>query len=333
MMKTFDEKINDYFTNFSLQLGTKPTENLTYLYADYVELVTLFSNGNFVSATDILDRFKDEGVFMLKEKDNNTEDEDRDRAEVNDNYEIFMNGIFRLLHERSELFIGDYPFLVSNDRIILIEKEELDERKKLYIYLLISSSLNIFNLFQPELTAEFEKVCTVVLKNFLPTHGIVKSFGKNSDYEGSAVQKIQALAKDLKIKIDEDGFGQISAKGNQEKGLDLIGWIPFEDAVPNFLAILGQCACGKNWYQKVGETKRYERYMTFHCQKPLHTMFLPFSLVDHGKKIFFRNDELSDKLVFDRFRILNYITETVFFNDLKSKILVDKCIEFEEDIV
>jgi hypothetical protein len=330
---SFDEKLKAYFTDFSLLLGPKPTENLTYLYADYIELLSLFSNGNFVSATDVLDRFKDEGVFVLREKDNDTEDEDRDRAEVNDKDEIFVDGIFRLINERAELFIGDYPFLVHIDKLILVEKEKINERQKIYIFLLLSSSLNKFKDFQPELTTEFEKVCFEVLINFLPNHAIVKSFGKDSDYQGSAVQKIKALANDLKIKIDEDGFEQISIKGNQEKGLDLIGWIPFNDSVPNFLAILGQCACGKDWIKKLGETKRYERYLKFHCQKPLHSMFLPYSLVDYARNIFFRNDDLSDKLVFDRLRILNYLNDLAFFQDLASRVLVDSCIEYEEEIV
>ncbi|TCD01223.1 hypothetical protein [Pedobacter psychroterrae] len=330
---SFDEKLNNYFTNFSLQLGPKPTENLIYLYADYVELVTLFSNSNFVSATDILDRLKDEGVFVLKEKDNNTDDEDKDRAEVNDKYEIFMDQIFRLINERANLFGSDYPFLVHNDKIILEDKKRITERHRVYIFLLLSSSLNIFSLFQPELTTEFEIVCFEVLKNFLPDHAIVKSFGKKSDYQGSAVQKIQALADDLKIKIDEDGFNEISKKGNQEKGLDLIGWIPFDDIVPNFLAILAQCACGKDWNKKLHETSRYNNYMRFHRLNPLHSMFIPYSLVSYLKPIFFRNDEIDNRLIFERKRILNYLNDLTFFQDMETRILIDKCIEFEEAVI
>ncbi len=330
---SFDEKLTEYFSNFSLQLGTKPTENLTYLYADYVELIALFSNGSFVTSTDILDRFKDEGVFILREKDNGTNDEDGDRAEVNDKYEIFMDGIFRLINERANLFNSDYPFLVHNDKIILEDKDKITERHKLYIFLLLSSSLNIFSLFQPELTTEFEIVCFEVLKNFLPDHAVVKSFGKKSDYQGSAVQKIQALANDLKIKIDEDGFNEISKKGNQEKGLDLIGWIPFDDIVPNFLAILAQCACGKDWNKKLHETSRYNNYMRFHRLKPLHSMFIPYSLVTYLKSVFFRNDEIDNRLIFERKRILNYLNDLTFFHELDARVLVDKCIEFEEAIV
>lgn len=330
---SFDEKLKKYFSNFSLQLGTKPTENLTYLYADYVELVTLFSNGSFVSSTDILDRFKDEGVFILKEKDNGTNDEDGDRAEVNDKYEIFMDGIFRLINERADLFNSDYPFLVHNDKIILEDKERITERQRVYIFLLLSSSLNIFSLFQPELTTEFELVCFEALKNFLPNHAIVKSFGKKSDYQGSAVQKIQSLADDLKIKIDEDGFNEISEKGNQEKGLDLIGWIPFDDIIPNFLAILAQCACGKDWNKKLHETPRYNNYLRFHRLNPLHSMFIPYCLVSNLKPVFYRNDEIDNRLIFERKRILNYLNDLAFFQDLDGRILVDKCIEFEEAIV
>jgi hypothetical protein len=332
---SFDEKLSNYFSNFSLLFGSKPTENLVYLYADYVELLTLFSNGSFVTSSDVLDRFEDEGLLNLKVKisEEDYEDKDEDRAEVNDKYEIFMDGVFRLVNERSNLFRGDYPFLVGNDKLILIENEEISERQKIYIFLLLASSLNIFLLFKPELTKEFEILCSEVLKNFLPNHAVVKSFGKNSDYQGSAVEKIRSLAADLKITIDEDGFGEISKKGNQDKGLDLIGWIPFEDTVPNFLAILGQCACGKDWNKKLNETTRFENYMRFHRLKPTHSMFVPYSLANFTKPVFFRNDEITNHLIFERKRILNYLSDLTFFENLESRALVNRCIEYEEGLV
>ncbi|WP_146146725.1 hypothetical protein [Taibaiella chishuiensis] len=323
----FNDKLANFFSKFSLVLGDKPTRKLIYLYADYIELVSLFSNDNFVSASDILDRFKDEGLLQRSK-------EDSEQASLNDEDERFVDSIYRLLIERSQLFETDYPFIVEGiDKIKLKPVATISSRQKIYLYLLIASSLNIFKDFQPELTKEFEILSAAVLRNFLPAHAVVKSFGKTSDYNGSAVEKIKALAQDLKVSLDEHAFGEISERGNQEKGLDLIGWIPFSDNVPNFLAILVQCACGKDWNKKLHETSRYNNYMRFHRLNPVHSMFIPYSLISFAKKSMARNDEINERLIFERKRILNYTLDVVFFDDLDSKQLIDQCIKFEEDIV
>lgn len=324
---SFNEKLANFFENFSLELGSKPTKNLIYLYADYVELLSLFSNQNYVSPSDVLDRFKDEGIIRQSKAD-------EDQSEANDEDERLVDGIFRLLIERSQLFGTDYPFHIHhNDHIILKAEQDISDRNKIYIYLLISSSLNIFSSFQSELTTEFESLCTEVLRNFLPTHAVVKSFGKNSDYNGTAVQKISALAADMKIPIDDDGYNEISDRGTQEKGLDIVGWIPFSDTVANFLSIFVQCACGKDWNKKLTETKRYNNYFRFHRLKPIHSLFIPYSLVSFNKSTFYRNDEFDNGLIFERKRILNYISDELFFDLFESKLLVDKCIKYQESIV
>lgn len=326
-MKIFSEKITDFFENFSLELGTAPTRNLIYLYADYIELVSLFSNLNYVSSSDILDRFKDEGIIKQRISDS-------DQSEANDEDERFIESVYRLMLEREQLFKDDYPFIFKGvDKIKLKEIDHISNRNKVYIYLLLSSSLNIFSDFQPELTSEFESLCEVVLINFLPIHAVVKSFGENSLYTGTAVQKIKDLASDMKVRIDIDAYEQVSIRGTKEKGLDLVGWIPFDDNVSNFLAILAQCACGKEWYKKLGETSRYNNYFKFHRLQPIHSMFIPYNLVSYSQVTFFRNDEIDNRLIFERKRILNYIITTDFFDTFNSKILVESCLSFEEDIV
>jgi len=324
---SFDDKIQLYFSKVNIKLnGEKPAKHLTHIYADYVEVVSLFSNQNYISTADILDRFRDEGIITKKK-------EDAEQADANDKNEQWINEIFKVLNEREYLFVADYPFeILGNNKIKL--KANLTDKHKLYIFLLLSSSLNIFNLFEPELTKEFELVCSHSLAAFLPPHATVKSFGKNSVYTGTASQKINKLALDLKVTVDDDFLAKISAKGNQERGLDIIGWISFEDNVANHFSVLCQCACGKEWYKKLIETRRYEKYYKFHCNNPIHAMFIPYSLINFQNSDFYQADEIAvDTLLFERKRILNYIPDNTFFNATDSKVLVDKCVGFEEDIV
>ena len=327
MKKTFEEKIEDFFVSPKIELVPAPSKHLLHLYADYVELVSVFSNQNYVTADAIIDRLKDEGYFIQQ-------DSSSDQAEANDEREGFVDRIFQIIYERSILFKDDYPFLIiSANRLVLRESRDITIRQKVYITLLLSSSLNLFKEFQTEITTEFELLCMYALKAFLPSHAIVKSFGKNSDYKGTAVEKIQKLAKDLNVRVDDEAFDEISKKGMQERGLDLIGWIPFEDKIPNLLSILCQCACGKEWYKKLNETSRYNNYFSFHRLKPVHSMFIPYGLTNHNGNRFYQNDEISDKLLFDRKRIMNFITDLNFFNTLESKKLVERCVQYEERIV
>jgi len=63
-------------------------------------------------------------------------------------------------------------------------------------------------------------------------------------------------------------------------------------------------------------------------------LFIPYSLINYQNSNFYQADELSvDTLLFERKRILFYLTEIDFFNDCDSKALIEKCISFEEDIV
>lgn len=324
---TIENKIQHYFSAVNIKMSSKPSAHLTHLYADYLEAVSLFSNSNYVSSSDLIDRFRDEGLITRKKND-------EEQAEDNDRHEQWVNQIFQIAVERKILFQDDYPFaLLGNNKIKLKPLSALNNRNKLYLFLLASSCLHLFGIFEPELTKEFELVCCETLLKFLPSHAIVKPFGKNTCYNGTAIEKINNLAKDLKIKVDDIYINKISKRGNQDRGLDIIGWIPFDDNVANFLSVLCQCACSKEWHKKLNETRKYENYYKFRGNKPVHAMFIPYALINYQDLDFHQSDEITASLLFERKRILNYVTDDAFFNRLTSKAIIDKCIEYEEDIV
>ncbi|MFT4203065.1 MAG: hypothetical protein QM610_04055 [Chitinophagaceae bacterium] len=312
--------------NIALKLQDKVSKRHLHIYADYVELISVLSNKNFVTATDLLDRLKDEGIIFQVEND-------EDQAKDNDQNEAFAIQVFELLAYRKAIFGNDYPFVIQGNNRIQLELDKINDRKRIYIYLLLSSNLNIFTEFAPELTKEFEAFCEILLKNYLPAKATIKAFGKTSAYQGNAQEKIALLANDLHLDFKLKHFNDDNVLGNQERGLDLVGWIDFNDKINNYLIVMGQCACGKEWTKKTSETKRYEKYFDFDSTKPMHTMFIPYCLQHHNANNFFMSDEIGKSLIFERSRLLEYINDTTFFNNFQSKELVDKCLEFEEDIV
>lgn len=337
----FNDKIESFFSDYILEYINKYPKHNYYIYADYLELLSLFSNDNLVTPSDYLDRLEEKfeltsRFLKIDESEEEEEEEfesdsDSDRAELNDLKERFSLTIFRVVNERSSLFSGDYPFIVTNNTIVL--KQQFTEKNKIYLSLLLSSSLDIFNKFNHELTKEFETISYYALKNFMPQHSIVKSFGKNTGYTGNAKTKISSLAAELKVEINNKAFSQIPTTNMQEKGLDLIAWIPFDDSVPNSIYLLAQCACQKDINKKIAEALRFIRYFDFHVISPISSLFIPHTIVEQNKNIFIGNDDISiDTLIFDRKRILNYLNDTNFFVHLDSSKLVDKCIEYIEPV-
>ena len=80
-------------------------------YADFIELLVLFSGSDGVSYGDIQDRFFGE----LDE--NNT-------SETNDQNESFIDSIYKIIEERIALYKDTYPF-DKKDEVILLKKQLL----------------------------------------------------------------------------------------------------------------------------------------------------------------------------------------------------------------
>ena len=333
-MTSFNGKLRSQFENFYIKAPNQP-KYLKHLYVDYIELIALFSNGNYVTVTDILDRLSDDGDAVLV--DENEQESIQEiasvRSEINDENEAWVKSLFEILLNREHLFGKNYPFCINeaeNDRIRL--KDKLTTKTKLYIGLLLASCLSLFSKIQYELTSEFEIISYQSLKRFLPKKAITKQFGKNSDYTGNAISKIKSLANDMNIKVREDSLNNISVINNQERGLDLIAWIPFKDKIHNIIIILVQCACGKEWYNKKAETDRYYKYLDLSHSKPIHSLFIPYAIVESSTS-FFQDDETAKTLIFCRERILEYSGKAKYLKKLDTFKAVEYCIDFEEDIV
>ena len=321
------------FKNISIN-PVHHTANLGHLYADYVELFSCRRNGDIVSKADLVKRFEDYSVSVphlsgvvagpLTQKELNV----LSAAEQDDLYDGWATQVFANIETRIGIFGESYPFEFEKKSVRI--RSGLSTRQQMYLMLLMCSNLPYFRDFTAVLTSDFEHVSFEALRNFLPDFAIVRQLGKNSDYKGTAQQKILAIAEELNVKVNEHELEKV--EGNQERGLDVIGWIPFLDRYANILCILGQCACGKDWNTKLSESRRFE-FSYFALQKfyPIHAMFIPRSLF-HNKD-FFQSDEISGSLVFDRGRILSLIRDYAFFSKLKSCGVVTSFVDCFEDVV
>ncbi len=305
--------------------------NIAHLYADYVEMLTVIQEGESFTESELVKRFMDYGVSVpnVSHKTAGPANDDEPRpAEIDDRYDSWAQQVYSQLESRQTMFKDDYPFEMSKGAIS--RKKTLDLKQKLYVMLLMCSNLPYFPMLEPALTSEFEEVAFEVLKAFLPANATVRQLGKNSDYAGDAKSKIKMLANEMNVRINEREFQKI--QGTQERGLDVVGWIPFSDRCFGFLCILAQCACGKDWTHKLSETRRFDNsYFNFEKLKPIHALFIPRGL--HYKDDLYQSDEMSDVLLFERGRILKALSTADFFDKFKSKKIVDHYVNLSEDIV
>ena len=319
---TFDEKYQSLIEHLPSRVTPSiiPSQHLKHNICDFIEIYTFFYYDK-VSKAEILDLLSDYNFSFLDiEEDSLTE------GELDDIKESVINLLFDALEYRASILDTKYPFTLENNNLIVL-KDNLSVEQKVYLSLLFSSFLSIFNEFLADLTSEFEHIVYISLKKFFPIQTVIKQFGKNSDYRGTAQAKIKALGRDLNIHIRDEEVNQVM--GNQEKGLDIIAWIPFSDKNTNMLIYLFQCACGKDWIKKFSETKRYLAYYDFYKLQPMSVMAISYGLNMMGE--FEKSDEIiaSESLFFDRLRIIEFFDENIIpnINDLNSIKLIDKLLK------
>ena len=314
MAMSFDEKYMQCISNLTNVDKPDLPRYETNLFADFVELLVVFSNGDGVAFGDIQDRFFGEP-------------DETNSSERNDSNESFIDEIFSLIEERVAIYGNVYPFEIGDEQNVTL-KRDLSLPQKLYLFLLFSSSLDIFKSFNSEITTDFELVSCEAIKSFLP-NAVVKPFGKMSEYNGTAKEKIKKLADDIGLQTNDYEFGCISERNVQERGLDIVSWLPFEDRCQNKVIFLCQCACGKQYESKQHDIRRFKNYYYFYKTKPQLTLFIPYSLINPKENKFYHSDYIEgDYLVFERLRIINLAKQKDdLLTRMSSTILIENCIQ------
>lgn len=330
-MTNFDKRMQEQFKTLTIKTPSSAKYQNQY-YADYIELVCLVTS-DFVSQADIRDRLFDEGARIDVESPKDGASGSLD-SQINDKAERYVNTYFDYLGKRKSIYGINYPFIFDDKKgIRVIDKSKLSEQQKLYIYLLIASSLNSFRKLQQFITDDFEKLSELVLKAYLPKNAKVVGFGSSSPYSGNAKEKIRKLGKDINVyEFDDRVINLIPNSNIKERGLDVVGWVPFEDNNPNTIIIFGQCACGKEWFGKQIDTKRYDKFYRHYLTPFLHAMFYPEDF-DNYDGLFNLDLDLMDNIVFERRRLLNLADKNTLGNLRYSKQIVEKCLNYEEDVV
>ena len=141
---TFDEKFAKCIQNLeNTDKPDYPESELNY-YADFIELIALFSKNNGVTASDVQDRFfgkkeygnitfNNEDSIFIYEKDDYLSSYSENVAKSKDKDESLIKSIFEIIQERITLYENDYPFEYKNREIVLL-KQNLTFNNKLDLF-------------------------------------------------------------------------------------------------------------------------------------------------------------------------------------------------------
>lgn len=305
-------------------------------WADFLEIICLFSNDNLVSQSDFIDR-----LTPLRDLEDNEEFKEKSNSKRNELNSQLAEDVFSLICYREAVFKDSYPFSLSEDSKTISRIVNIKNARKIYLSLLFSSSLSIFSDYTNKLTSSFERLSLEVLKKFLPKNGKALLFGSSnieSLTEGKVKnehlwKKLTKLADNLKenVIIVKEEF---SERNTGDGGLDLYAWIDLGDDNRHFPIYFCQCACTPNWIEKQHSSK-YDSWdgLISLAIYPVNIIFIPYS-IRKANGMWHEGHNIKKSVMVDRQRILHIIKdEKIDFSDFESYKIVEQLISQKESIV
>lgn len=291
-----------------VNLEKVPRTTDPYIWADYIELLALQNIDGEISRSDIIDRVKERQDFGETDE---LEQELNDPTRKPDRWSLAVSDWFLQLEYRHGEFNDSYPFTISKDRQLLRCRKTLTSEHKLYIFLLLAANLkNLSKNYHNQITAQFEIISLEALNSYLPKSSKTLLFGKNplndGQYSGKIVHKIHRLASELN-EAATFREGDFDPRDSGDSGLDIVGYIPFNDKAGGMLIIYGQCACTLEWHSKQRDCDEtvWDRIIqtTGHLT---NMVFIPFCFRD-AKGAWHRRLDIVKSIVIDRPRFLSLL--------------------------
>jgi len=336
-----EKKLADYL--FKLKKLPNCNKEDLYRWADFIELKCLANKDGFYSVADFIDDAKPRSEDLREGDYEETEKEIEkkiSKAEKNDKWEILAKEALKIISFRVKTFEEFYPFTITDNLLAIELKDEIKEKHKEYIFLLLCSNLQYSIKFKKELTSSFENFSKDVIKKFLPKKAIIKVFGSsNTEDDDEDVKaskfwdKLKFLEEFLKetliIKKDD-----ISKYNKGDGGLDLLAKIPIGDENTHFPIIFGQCTCSpKDWITKQSSIKVdvWRQLITLKTI-PQYFMFIPHSFRDLQGNWFDRT-KIHETVMLDRERLLLNFSKRKKFKKYTSFEVIENIINVKEEVV
>lgn len=218
--------------------------------ADFAEILA-WQDG-FASATDIS---KYLGITDDNIDDNS--EEFRGCEDQEDGHNERLESVFELLGERQRICGDGYPFSLDSSGSVLhvVEIEGLACRE-LYLYLLGATRINMTKnkvIDGIDGALLMEEVCCEAIRYYLGPER-AKSIVLGTASSGGFEERVNQLIREVHEPCSFQNInGEEAIVRAQDDGVDVVGWLPFDDDAPGKLAIFAQVKTGTSWRDNVLE--------------------------------------------------------------------------------
>lgn len=226
--------------------------------------------------------------------------------------ESFIASVWRELERRQRLY--SRPFFRVDDR--LIEPENNRQPPKEYLAcLLLSLYGGQGDAHRP--AKLFERLTSEAISCYLSGQAVVFGWPFDPDdrpdeeEESRIKRKIRRIAEDLR-----ERFSEAPRATFKDRGLDVIGWIPFTDKRSSQIVILMQSTVEQDWKNKLPvPLDAWCQYVHWGCN-PVKAFAVPCIVNDYEW-----HDVSVDKgILFDRVRIVNALSDGIRDSGFKQEL-------------
>jgi hypothetical protein len=152
----------------------------------------------------------------------------------------------------------------------------------------------------------FEHLCSIVAQNYFGPRAEVDILGTSKADVLSFRDKLREITRML----GEGGdIHENPGYKPQDDNVDVIVWKSFRDGQPSKMIAFGQCKTGTSWVEHLSELNTEAFCKTWFTRQPVLTPVRMFFTAQYFPRDIFIVRANEAGLVFDRFRILDYLPE------------------------
>lgn len=296
---------------FKLPDGIPSLNSSAQDWADYAEFLTLLKDDKELS---VLELIRQPSLISDEEFILGIEDE-------SDRFLQKADEVIAEIRTRSEICGFKYPFTTKNNDYTISHSDENEFYNVVYKYLLLCTRLKM-NKNRVHAGVDgallFEEISSTVAKAYFGYESEVEVFGTSKSGAGGFRSRLEGLIK----RMNEGGTIHANPGHRpQDENVDLIIWKGFADRLPSQLIAFGQCKTGTSWSEKLSELNTSAFCKTWFSRQPVLTPIRLFFCAQYFPREIWHVRAYEAGLVFDRFRILEWIPEELnesLFKDVLS---------------
>lgn len=313
-------------------LDKHPRHSFIFLWADYVELLTLCSLDRTFSRGQLEESMQEGGDLQIDNASEMVGVESSEEADdaIAKRWDDIKK---RFQHRKSSYAV--WPFELDGN-VLRSTYDSENSGHQLYAALLIASSLRLCAKTRSgEVTTAFEEISCLLLRRSLPTAWEVRSFGAHQTfaqgYQGKIYSKLQQLAEDVRGKLIKDEV-TYDARNTGDGSIDLAAWLSIGDRRGNIPVILAQCACSPtDWEYKQLQVTSAATESLIHIDHPAAAYcFVPHDLAQ-SDAYWDRSAHVHRVVLIDRKRLLHLAANSNALADLPQWPFVKEVTELRYD--